>query len=65
MVHTLPMKISARPACPVCGAREPLEIVYGLLAGPFDWLERDHAVMGGCMVEDERWQCERCEHVWA
>jgi hypothetical protein len=52
-------------ACPRCGSRDFVPIVYGLLseegmaearAGKF--------VCGGCMLDDPRWYCRGCNHRW-
>lgn len=50
----------ARPACPDCGAPNPMQIIWGEPAFPFD----EDVVLAGCVMPSgptPRWQCRECE----
>lgn len=61
----------SRPVCPRRGHHQGARIVWGLVhdEDTSERLERrlaeGSAVLGGCMVDDDRWQCPGCEHRWA
>ena len=55
------------PACPNCGARAGIPILYGYPAP--DQLERSEAgeiVLGGCICffDQPEWSCRACRHRW-
>ncbi|MHC6177965.1 hypothetical protein [Glutamicibacter sp. X7] len=50
----------ARPACPDCGAPNPMQIIWGEPAIAFD----EDVVLAGCVMSSgptPRWQCRECE----
>jgi hypothetical protein len=56
------------PACPTCGAENPLPIVYGFPDPEmFASSEQGDIRLGGCSIEEDspRWQCRRCGHRWS
>ncbi len=55
------------PACPMCGSRNVLPIVYGL-PGPelAEESMKGRVALGGCMVwpESPDRRCAACRHSW-
>jgi len=58
------------PACPNCGAKETVAILYGMpTTETFEAVERGKipwVAIGGCVVlpTDPTWACPTCEHRW-
>ncbi|MGH3653337.1 hypothetical protein [Glutamicibacter sp.] len=51
----------AKPACPACGERNPLKIIWGM---PSFMPDEDEYVTAGCMMPfgtPAQWQCRACE----
>lgn len=64
------MAPDTREMCPKCQSREnSAPILYGYI-GPrrspeFYQALREHKLnLGGCIVEDENWSCEKCRTRW-
>ncbi len=56
-----------RPACPNCGARQAIPILYGLPSPAMqEAADRGEIVLGGCVIAPEFpiWLCPVCEHRW-
>jgi hypothetical protein len=49
------------PACPRCGAQRARALQYRMPVSPHvpPWV-----ALAGCVVSDERWNCENCSHSW-
>jgi hypothetical protein len=54
----------AKIACPRCGARGMIPIIWGFVTPPWDLAEdRGEVKLGGCLVEDglePEWSCPNC-----
>lgn len=62
-----PSQLRRPEACPRCGGKDILPIIYGLLAEPGQQQVRDgKAVSGGCIISPDNpdWACRRCDHQW-
>lgn len=62
--HSTPSPI----ACPACGSRERVPIVFGYPGSEmFEDSEKGKIVLGGCVVggDDPTWHCSACGRQWA
>lgn len=62
-----PSEVRRPEACPRCGGKDVLPIIYGRLAEPSRQRVRDgKAVFGGCIIlpGNPDWACRTCDHQW-
>ena len=60
-------KRKKQPACPVCGSRKQVPILYGLPTDDaFRRAERGELFLGGCFVSEQSpmWICSDCNKQW-
>lgn len=50
--------------CPTCGEVAVAEIIYGMMSYEAYLELGEGAVLGGCCVGPERWQCTACDDTW-
>lgn len=55
------------PACPTCGSRDRVPIIYGLpTSQTTERADRGQVALGGCLFGENspRWKCQACGTEW-